>query len=303
MIVVTRDAAKIQGVGIQQSAVMPVGVVEAARRRSSLLSVLLATQAGYFAKWEGDSRRCPEGNSRTILIYCVKGEGWCELAGQRHRVTAGDLLVLPPGTPGAYGAKPSDPWTIHWVHAMGKSIPDYLAELCVTPRKPLVRVGEDLPLALLFNEVFQGLTRGFTFPSLLRASHALAHLLAVAIELRHQHREAPASGFQKIGRCIEYMSGHLDQSLKVKALAAMASLSPAHFAVVFREQTGSSPRDYLHLLRMHRACEWLTSTSTSLKEIADRLGYQDQFHFSRRFKAFSGVAPSNYRFAQRPLRS
>src|ERR1035438_3835110 len=99
------------------------------------------------------------------------------------------------------------------------------------------------------------------------------------------------------------MSGHLDQPLKVKALAAMASLSPAHFAVVFREQTGSSPRDYLHLLRMHRACEWLTSTSTSLKEIADRLGYQDQFHFSRRFKAFSGVAPSNYRAAQRPLLS
>jgi AraC family transcriptional regulator, arabinose operon regulatory protein len=194
----------------------------------------------------------------------------------------------------------SDPWTIHWAQALGTSLPAYLAELGVTPRQPLVAVGGDLSLTLLFNEVLQGLSRRFSFPSLLRASHAVAHLLALAIELRQQHREDPARGFEKIGRCIEYMSGHLDQALKVNALAGLAGLSPAHFAVVFREQTGSSPRDYLHLLRMHRACEWLISTPISLKEIANRLGYQDQFHFSRRFKAFCGVAPSRYRAGQQP---
>jgi len=91
------------------------------------------------------------------------------------------------------------------------------------------------------------------------------------------------------------MSEHLEQPLKVRALAALAGVSPAHFRALFKEQTGSSPRDYLHLLRMHRACQWLTDTTWSLKEVASRLGYQDQFHFSRKFKAFSGVAPSGYR--------
>jgi AraC-like DNA-binding protein len=33
----------------------------------------------------------------------------------------------------------------------------------------------------------------------------------------------------------------------------------------------------------------------NVKEIATRLGYQDQFHFSRQFKAFQGASPSEYR--------
>ena len=54
---------------------------------------------------------------------------------------------------------------------------------------------------------------------------------------------------------------------------------------------------------MHRACQWLTGTPMTLKEIASRLGYGDQFHFSRKFKAFSGVSPSMYRAMQPPMRS
>ena len=51
------------------------------------------------------------------------------------------------------------------------------------------------------------------------------------------------------------MSEHLDQP-RVSALAALANLSPAHFTVLFKEQTGCCPRDYLHLLRIHRACQF-----------------------------------------------
>jgi hypothetical protein len=39
-----------------------------------------------------------------LLVYCVKGGGWCELAGQLHTVRAGGLLVLPPGVPLTCGA-------------------------------------------------------------------------------------------------------------------------------------------------------------------------------------------------------
>ena len=88
------------------------------------------------------------------------------------------------------------------------------------------------------------------------------------------------------------------QTLKVGALAAFCNLSAAHFTVVFKQETGCSPRDYLNLLRIHRACEWLQGTSLPMKEIAARLGYQDPFHFSRRFKEFQGVSPTEYRRLQ-----
>lgn len=94
---------------------------------------------------------------------------------------------------------------------------------------------------------------------------------------------------------IIYISDHLDERLRLAALARMANLSPDHFGQLFKEQTGCSPRDYLHLLRIHRACQMLQQSGSTIKQISARLGYQDQFHFSRQFKAFQGLSPSQYR--------
>ena len=279
----------------ERQAALPETVIKAALRDKPLLRGLLAAGAGYLPRAAGHFRRCPKGLSEALLVYCVKGGGWCELGGQLHTVRAGDLLVLPPGVPHTCGAHVSNPWTIHWAQAAGNNLRDYLNELGVSLQAPLIRMGDDLQLARLFNEVSKHLEQGGSFLNLLQASHALAYLLAVMIRHRHEHSCDTSDNVQKVAAGIIYMSEHIDQPMRVSALAALANLSPAHFSVLFKEQTGCSPRDYLHLLRIHRACQLLRSSNLSVKEIATRLGYQDQFHFSRQFKAFQGLPPSDYR--------
>jgi len=230
-----------------------------------------------------------------VLIYCVKGGGWCELAGRLHTVRAGDLLALPPDTPHAYGAHAGNPWTVHWAHAAGALVPVYLRELGVSMAAPVLRVGEDLQLTLLFHEVARALERGPTLVNLLHAAHALGHVLALLVRHRHERPPETSDAAQKVAQSIIYMTEHLSEPLRVTALAALANISPAHFTVLFRQQTGCSPRDYLRLLRMHHACRLLQGTQLSVKEIAARLGYRDPFHFSRQFKAFQGRAPSEFR--------
>lgn len=278
---------------------LPVRVIAAALREQPLLRGLLVAGAGCFPKAGGHLRRRPTGIDEAILIYCVKGGGWCEMGGQLHTVRAGDLLVVPPGVAHAYGAHASNPWTIHWVHAVGANLREYLAELGVSVQAPVRRLGEDLQLVLLFNEVVKSLEPGFAFPNLLHASHTLAHLLALVIRHGRERPQPSSDAVQKVAQCIIYMSEHLDQPLRVAELAALANLSQAHFTALFGEQTGCSPRDYLHLLRIHRACQLLRQSTLAVKEIAVQLGYQDPFHFSRQFKAFHGVSPSEYRAAER----
>jgi len=277
---------------------LPARVIVATLRERPLLRGLLAAGAGYFPKAAGHLRRRSEGSDQAILIYCVKGGGGCELGGHLHPVRAGDLLAVPPGVPHSYGAHVSNPWTIHWIHLAGAHVREYLKELGVSAKAPVVWMGENLQVALLFNEVVKALERGFSFLNLLEASHATAHLLSLLIRHRHEQARDTADSAQKVAQSIIYMSEHLDQPLRITALAALANLSPAHFTVRFKEQTGCSPRDYLHLLRIHRACQLLHGTKLNVKEIAARLGYQDQFHFSRQFKAFQGVSPSKYRASQ-----
>jgi AraC-like DNA-binding protein len=273
--------------------IVPARVLATAVRQKPLLRGLLVAGAGYFPKAAGHHRRRPAGFDQAILLYCLKGGGWCEMDGRRHTVRGGDLLVVPPEGPHAYGAHEANPWTIFWVHLAGNQIPDYLSELGATTSAPVVPLGDEFQLALLFNEVVKSLEQGFSFVHLLHASQAMAHLLALMI--RHREVGETSGTVEKVARCIVHMSEHLDQPLRMAELAALASLSAAHFTELFKQQTGCSPRDYLHLLRIHRACQMLHSTVLPVKDIAARLGYQDQFHFSRQFKAFQGISPTEFR--------
>jgi AraC-like DNA-binding protein len=103
---------------------------------------------------------------------------------------------------------------------------------------------------------------------------------------------------RKIEQSIAYMSQHLDQPLHVATLAARAGISPSHFFALFKRQIGCAPIDYFIHLRMQQACRLLDATTLNVKEVAAALGYDDQFYFSRVFKAINNMPPSRYRIAR-----
>jgi AraC-like DNA-binding protein len=112
-------------------------------------------------------------------------------------------------------------------------------------------------------------------------------------EVRKGFREEEIN--RKIEQTIAYMTQHLNKPLPVARLAALANISPSHFFALFKRHTGCAPIDYFIRLRMRRACDLLSTTSLSVKEVAGVLGYDDQFYFSRVFKSVNRVAPSEYR--------
>jgi len=184
---------------------------------------------------------------------------------------------------------------VHWVHVRGDLLPEYLRELGVTPDMPVIHTGEEPQTARLFGEILRARQHGCSFADHLLASHALAYLLALLVQKRQAMPEDASNTVQRVAQAIIYLSEHLAEPLRVSVLARMASLSPTYFGELFKAQVGCAPRDYLHLLRMHRACQLLTTTTLSVKHIATSSGYQDPFHFSRQFKAFQGLTPSDYR--------
>ena len=278
----------------QRIVVLPGEVVTRARRHP-LLAGLLPTDVGSFPTAAGHLRRRVAGVDQAIFIYCSSGGGWCELAGTQHAVRAGELLVIPPGTPHAYGADENAPWTIHWLHVSGNNVPATLEELGTTATRPVLYLGEDSRLLGLFDEVLEAIEPGYTPARLLYAAHALAHLLGTMIWLRHENFRGEPDLHQKITRSIAYMKQHLGKPLRTAYLASQANLSSSHYGALFKQQTGYSPIDYFIRLRMHQACQLLDTTSFSIKEIATRLGYQDPFYFSRAFRSVNKVAPTEYR--------
>lgn len=109
--------------------------------------------------------------------------------------------------------------------------------------------------------------------------------------IRH---EAPRA-IDCLAPLLEWMSANLDKDIDVEALARRAHMSPRTFARRFREQTGTTPLQWLLTVRVRRAQELLETTRRSVDEIAVRCGFDSPVTFRERFRRVVGLSPRAYR--------
>jgi len=102
---------------------------------------------------------------------------------------------------------------------------------------------------------------------------------------------------RRIRRSVELMHAQLDQELSLKALAAASYLSPFHFSRLFKKLTGSTPHNYLAVMRANRAQLLLAETEMSVTEIGARVGYLSASHFTKAFRLATGTTPREFRKA------
>ena len=102
---------------------------------------------------------------------------------------------------------------------------------------------------------------------------------------------------RRIRRAIELMHANMERDLPLEEIAAVAYLSPFHFARLFKKLTGASPHAYLATLRTTRAQTLLAETDLSVSEVASRVGYSSPSHFTKAFRQLTGLTPRAFRKA------
>ncbi|WP_426334437.1 AraC family transcriptional regulator [Paenibacillus silvae] len=112
--------------------------------------------------------------------------------------------------------------------------------------------------------------------------------------LEHMEAGYGASDQPSMERSITYMEKNFNKKITTEGLSEMAGVSRSHYSILFKQLTGFSPNEYLSRLRVHRAKELLIKGADSLREIALKVGYKDEFYLSRRFKQQTGESPSGY---------
>ena len=136
------------------------------------------------------------------------------------------------------------------------------------------------------------------------ALESLGHALVVAVARRHTGRPtpgpaAPALSRAQLGRVTRHVEDNLAAPLSLADLAAVAHVSPFHFARVFRAATGRSPHRYVLERRVALAEELLTRTTLPIAEVATRTGFADQSHLTRVLGRHLGRTPGAVRAARR----
>jgi AraC-like DNA-binding protein len=94
---------------------------------------------------------------------------------------------------------------------------------------------------------------------------------------------------------VQMMHENLGERITIDDMARTAMFSKFHFTRLFQQATGVSPGRFLSALRLQEAKRLLLSTSLSVTEISNRVGYSSVGTFSYRFKSSVGLPPTDYR--------
>src|SRR5262249_46318645 len=134
----------------------------------------------------------------------------------------------------------------------------------------------------------QGYSRGPLFWNEL-ASGFISNLIA-----RHTRRTDTLArgslGKHVLRRLRDYILAHLDEPIKVAALANIAGRSPFHFSRVFTRFVGVTPHRYIVHLRLQRAIELARGNQSRLADIAASTGFTDQSHLTQWIRRVHGVS-------------
>jgi transcriptional regulator GlxA family with amidase domain len=109
--------------------------------------------------------------------------------------------------------------------------------------------------------------------------------------IRHEAPQARDS----LAPLLDWMSRHLDEEIDVDALSRRARMTSRTFARRFREQTGTTPLQWLLTARVRRAQELLETTRRPIDEVALRSGFESAVTFRTRFRKLVGLSPRAYR--------
>lgn len=228
------------------------------------------------------------------LVLILSGEGYYQDAdGHRCNLRIGDTVVVSPDLAHAYGSRNEDPWGQLYVVFSGPQFdllwqtPTFSAHLPVWHLEPV-----DLWRSRLEEVLHSGVNQ--TPLEALRTIGKFTHLLIDMATSDAASRKHPEDTW-------------LEESLRLlgepqsvgwirpRDAAKQVGLSYEAFRKRFAARTGQAPGQFQMQRRIDLACAAIYEGNDNFKELAEKLGFCDVYHFSKAFRQQVGSPPSAYR--------
>ena len=98
-----------------------------------------------------------------------------------------------------------------------------------------------------------------------------------------------------VNKLLQYLHINIESHVSLEQISRDLNISMSYASKCFKSKMGTTIMHYCKKIKIDRAKSLLLSTTKSILDIALLLGFYDQSHFTRTFKAFTGLTPTQYR--------
>ncbi|KRF02279.1 hypothetical protein ASG89_24840 [Paenibacillus sp. Soil766] len=230
--------------------------------------------------WKRGGFKCPG------VFLTFDGKGSITLANQTYELEKNTFFFVEDSIPAMYKCLNNN-WKFYFLDFSQL----YMTRNLQLPIREVISTGKMAEAMQLCERMIDGLIAqplGYEY-----ASNIL--LQEMFLLFTREHSLVALSHHTELNQILIYIHRNLDKQIRIEDLLQLCGWSRTTFFNRFRALTGLSPTDYLLKLKLAAARVALETTSLSLKEIAAKLHFYDEFHFSKLFKKAFDQSPSMYR--------
>jgi AraC-like DNA-binding protein len=226
------------------------------------------------------------------IVYITRGQGCLTAKGISYTVKPGSMFLILPGMKHRYKPVFETGWHEYWVGFKGVFFATLLQEGILSQDHIFFDIGLHDNIMTIFNTILDEARAQRPLYQLKACSGVLS---LIAEMLTHERREEQPNYYQNIvekAKCL--MGANVYSEVNLTSISEQIGISASRLNEVFKTYTAMTPYQYYIHIKIHKA-EGLLEQDMPVKEVSYRLGFEDQYYFSRLFKNKTGISPSRWK--------
>lgn len=229
---------------------------------------------------------------KNVLIhYVYSGAGTYTLNGKSFPVKAGEAFIIFPGDIASYTADSTNPWVYRWVE-IGGAVEPLLKKAGITRANPVVRDTDAGSMGQALHTLVDDAISGAPVYACMTGLWRFIHTLVSAVG-GYESDELPQERYVRV--TCDIIRNNYQKKLTVAEIARQIGLDRTYLNKLFQRFEGKSVQQYIMQCRMRNATELLKNPSLSIGDVGRNVGYEDQLVFSKAFKKYYSISPSDWR--------